>query len=166
VPEPPPLAVWRSTQTGGARKPLPAAVSRPGAWPRSNGADPKTKPVKSPVAGGPRQDTVPFLSCLEEQKLRFSGPGTLRCAPCSCPPGRQKLAGPVPPGQRASASPSAPESFQPPKYLGVPPSPRERLGSTKAGRRLERRPLPGRAGTPWSPVRQGVGIIAGWLAGM
>ena len=38
-----------------------------------NGADPKTKPVKSPVAGGPRQDTVPFLSCLEEQKLRFQG---------------------------------------------------------------------------------------------
>ena len=73
VPEPPPLAAWRSTQTGGARKPLPAPVSRPGAWPRSNGADPKTKPVKSPVAGGPRQDTVPFLSCLEEQKLRFQG---------------------------------------------------------------------------------------------
>ena len=73
VPEPPPLTVWRSTQTGGARKPLPAPVSRPGAWLRSNGADPKTKPVKSPVAGGPRQDTVPFLSCLEEQKLRFQG---------------------------------------------------------------------------------------------
>ena len=54
-------------------KPLPAPVSRPGAWPRSDGADPKTKPVKSPVAGGPRQDTVPFLSCLEEQKLRFQG---------------------------------------------------------------------------------------------
>src|ERR1035441_6671755 len=31
APEPLPLAVWRSTQTGGARKPLPAPVSRPGA---------------------------------------------------------------------------------------------------------------------------------------
>jgi hypothetical protein len=54
-------------------KPLPAPVSGPGAWPRSNGANPKTKAVKSPVTGGPRQDTVPFLSCLEEQKLRFQG---------------------------------------------------------------------------------------------
>ena len=34
VPEPPPLAAWRSTQTGGARKPLPAPVSRPGACSR------------------------------------------------------------------------------------------------------------------------------------
>ena len=56
-----------------AREAASAPVSRPGAWPRSNGADPKTKPVKSPVAGGPRQDTVPFLSCVEEQKLRFQG---------------------------------------------------------------------------------------------
>jgi hypothetical protein len=56
-----------------ARAAASAPVSRPGAWPRSNGADPKTKPVKNPVAGGPRQDTVPFLSCLEEQKLRFQG---------------------------------------------------------------------------------------------
>jgi hypothetical protein len=56
-----------------ARAAASAPVSRPGAWPRSNGADPSTKPVKSPVAGGPRQDAVPFLSCLEEQKLRFQG---------------------------------------------------------------------------------------------
>jgi hypothetical protein len=74
-------------------KPLPAPVPGPGAWPRSNGADPKTKAVKDRVAGDPRQDTVPFLSCLEEQKLRFQRPGTLRCAPCSCPPGRKELAG-------------------------------------------------------------------------
>src|ERR1035438_3202048 len=34
---------------------------------------------------------------------------------------------------RASASPSAPEFFQPPNYLEVRPRPRERPGSTKTG---------------------------------
>src|ERR1035441_10298256 len=52
---------------------------------------------QSRVAGGTRQDTVPFLCGPEEQKLRFQRPGTLRCAPCSFPPGRQELAGPFPP---------------------------------------------------------------------
>src|ERR1035437_3025369 len=90
-------------------------------------------------------------------KTSFPGPGTLRCAPCSCPPGRQKLAGPVPPGERASASPSAPEFFERPKYLGVSPSPTKRLGSTRACRRLGRRPLPGRMGFPMGPGREGGG---------
>src|ERR1035437_3025280 len=90
-------------------------------------------------------------------KTSFPGTGTLRCAPCSRPPGRQKLAGPVPPGQRASASPSAPEFFQRPKYLEPGPSPRESPGNTKTGRRLGRRPLPGRMGFPTGPAREGGG---------
>ena len=37
----------------------------------------------------------------------------------------------------SSGSPSAPEFLQPPKYLGVSPSPTKRPGDTSAGRRLE-----------------------------
>ena len=56
---------------------------------------------------------------------------------------------------RALAFATAFELFQPPKYLGVSPSLRERLGGTRAGRRLGRRPLLGRVGTPTVPVWQG-----------
>src|ERR1035437_7109904 len=57
-----------------------------------------------------------------------------------------------------------PDRFRPSKYLEVSPSPTKRLGSTRAGRRLGRRPLPGRVGIPWRPVWLGVGIIGAWFA--
>ena len=55
----------------------------------------RTKTGRRPPGGGPQQDTVLLLSCLEAQKLRFQRPGPLRCAPWSFPPGVGKLAGPV-----------------------------------------------------------------------
>src|ERR1035437_9347238 len=47
-------------------------------------------------AGNQRQDTVPFLSYAEEQKLRFQGEKPLRSAARLLPPGSRKVAGPVP----------------------------------------------------------------------
>src|ERR1035437_9302383 len=64
---------------------------------------------------------------------------------------------PAPTPALASASPSAPEFFQRPKYLEPGPSPRESPGNTKTGRRLGRRPLPGRMGFPTGPAREGGG---------
>src|ERR1035441_8181150 len=55
-------------------------------------AKPRTIKVR---CRGPRQDTVPFLSCPEEQKLRFQGEKPLRCASRLLPPGSRKVAGPV-----------------------------------------------------------------------
>src|ERR1035437_4553313 len=46
-------------------------------------------------AGNQRQDTVPFLSYPEEQKLRFQGEKPLRSAARLLPPGSRKVAGPV-----------------------------------------------------------------------
>ena len=58
----------------------------------------QTGPIKPPSLDHhsaqrrrPRQDTVLFLSCPEEQKLRFQRRGPLRCAPWSFPPGVGKL---------------------------------------------------------------------------
>src|ERR1039458_354428 len=47
------------------------------------------------MEGTPRQDPVLFLSCPEEQKLRFQGEKPLRCASRLLPPGSRKVAGPV-----------------------------------------------------------------------
>src|ERR1035437_831622 len=47
------------------------------------------------MEGTPNQDTVLFLSCPEEQKLRFQGEKPLRCASRLLPPGSRKVAGPV-----------------------------------------------------------------------
>jgi hypothetical protein len=53
--------------------------------------------------------------------------------------------------------PEPPDLFRPPTYLEPGPSPRERPGNTKTGRRLGRRPLPGRMGFPTGPAREGGG---------
>src|SRR5664280_2155334 len=58
-----------------------------------------------------RQDTVPFLSYREEQKLRFQGEEPLRCASRLLPPGSRKVAGPV----------SAPPVPAPPRCAGGGP---------------------------------------------
>src|ERR1039458_8457567 len=46
---------------------------------------------------GPRRDTVPILSCPEEQKLRFQGADHSASLPCPSSPGRKSRPGLPPP---------------------------------------------------------------------
>jgi hypothetical protein len=71
--------------------------------------------------------------------------------------GQDDTPGQVIAGRRGEGPPGFPgtslalRSLRPPKYLQAAPRPRERPGSTRAGRLLARRPLPGRMGIPWTP---------------
>ena len=83
-------------------------------------AEPKRRRRLKPGRRWPRQDTVPFLSCPEAQKLRFQRPGTLRCAPCSFPPGLSKISSACSARQRQSSrrswsTPGLPCGTQPPQ---------------------------------------------------
>jgi hypothetical protein len=57
-------------------------------------ADPKTQATKARVSLAPTRH-CPVSVRSRRAKTSFPGPGTLRCAPCSFPPGRQKLVGPA-----------------------------------------------------------------------
>ena len=86
----------------GARESRPAPVSRPGSRLKSSKSDPKTEAVKAwwPVTTT-RQCLVPVR--LQRAKTSFPGQGTLRCAPCSFPPGVSKVSSACSARQRQSS---------------------------------------------------------------
>jgi len=129
-----------------------------------------TGPANFCLPGGQEHGAQRSVPVLWKRSFCSSGPdrnGTVSCRghrrptlqpPPSLGPTRSTLvASPASTPALASASPSAPEFFQRPKYLEPGPSPRESPGNTKTGRRLGRRPLPGRMGFPTGPAREGGG---------
>jgi hypothetical protein len=100
-------------------KPRPAPVSRPGSWLKSSESDPKREAVKVrwPVTTT-RHCPVPVR--LQRAKTSFQGQGTLRCAPCSFPPGVSKVSSACSARQRQSSrrswsTPGLPCGTQPPQ---------------------------------------------------
>jgi hypothetical protein len=100
-------------------KPRPAPVSRPGSRLKSSASDPKTEAVEAPVpVTATRQCLVPVR--LQRAKTSFPGQGTLRCAPCSFPPGVSKVSSACSARQRQSSrrswsTPGLPCGTQPPQ---------------------------------------------------
>ena len=156
------------------RAPLPSASSR-------SAAD---------VPGPPRHHVAPRgeRRCRRSaNRLRFGAPTA--CGRLRPDPGGGREAGHFPwlslrrfrgvtgplgrsrdrrsPGRRPWCSqyfPSRHSPFRPSKYLGMCPSPRERPGNTKTGRRLGRRPASGEDGDSLDSCPAGMGIIAAWIA--
>jgi hypothetical protein len=63
------------------------------------------------------------------------------------------------------AFPDAFEFFRPPKYPGIPPSPRESHENTKTSHLLDHGARFHEGwGIPWTPVWPGMGIVAAWFA--
>jgi hypothetical protein len=103
--------------------------------------------VVSPAVYNPAlQEATVVISQIQEE-----GAKPIRCSMHSADLGRD--------GHQIAVPPGCPpvllfvsSRFRPPTYLGIHSSPTEGPGNTKAGRRLGRRPLPGRVGVTWATV--------------
>src|ERR1017187_2366719 len=103
-------STWTAQEAATANGTTAARAAGTTAWGR-----PKPAPGrKKPAEGEQRQDTVPFLSCVEAQKLRFQG---ARATPLRC----VALSRPKPKEPHQAVPRRAHRQDRAPGWLGPPP---------------------------------------------